>query len=319
MRPFRYHRGDAPPRPERPLTRIHGRALVAEAHARRSAVPAFNVSNLETTQGVLAAAEAADAPVILQISPGAIAYAGYRTLTRLVMDLADDAATPVVVHLDHCRDPDVVERAVRDGYGSVMFDGSLLPYGDNVSATARLVQVARQVDERIGVEGELGRIGGREDTDPDDAWASRTTPDEAAAFVAATDIDVLAPNLGNLHRMPDDSTRLDLERIAAISAAAGRPIALHGGSGIDQAQLRAAIEVGVAKINISSRVSRAVAAGIRATWAERPDELDLRRFLGAGREQVQAMAASYFEIVGRPNAGTKAAAPAWTAHDEEPE
>lgn len=310
---------DAPPRPERPLTRIHGRALVAEAHALRSALPAFNVSNLETAQGVLAAAEAADAPVILQVSPGAIAYAGYRALTRLAMDLADHAAVPVVVHLDHCRDPDVVAQAIRDGYGSVMFDGSLLPYADNVAATARLVLLARQIDERIGVEGELGRIGGREDTDPIAAWASRTTADQAAAFVAATGIDVLAPNLGNLHRMPDDSTRLDLEHIAAISEAARRPIALHGGSGIDQGQLRVAIAAGVAKINISSRVSRALAAGIRTTWAERPDELDLRRYLGAGREQVQSMAATYFEITGGARDGATATAPGWTAHDEEPE
>lgn len=305
------------------MTRIHGRALLAEAHALRSAVLAFNVSNLETAQGVLAAAESADAPVILQISPGAIAYAGYRPLSRLVMDLADHATVPVVVHLDHCRDADVVEQAIRDGYGSVMFDGSLLPHAENVSTTSRLVQVAREVDERIGVEAELGRIGGREDTDPDDAWASRTTPDEAADFVAATDIDVLAPNLGNLHRMPDDSTRLDLEQLAAISAAASRPIALHGGSGIDQAQLRAAIKAGVAKINISSRVSRSMATGIRTTWAERPDERDLRRFLGAGREQVQAMAASYFAITDPAGSARQGATatliPGWTAHDEEPE
>ena len=182
--------------------------------------------------------------------------------------------------------------------------------------------LARAKDPGIAVEAELGLIGGREDTSPEAARASRTTPDEAARFVAATDIDVLAPNLGNLHRMPDDSTELDLEQIRAIAAATDRPIALHGGSGIDQAQLRAAIAAGIGKVNISSRVTRALAAGIRSTWAADPDQLDLRRFLGAGRESVQAMAAGYFELTGSAGRAASEAsgqAPAWTAHDAEPE
>ena len=304
------------------MTRLPGRALLLDAHAGGFAVPAFNVSNLETIQGVLAAAESAAAPVILQVSPGAIAYAGYEPLTRLVMDLAGAAAVPVVVHLDHCREPDAVARAVADGFDSVMFDGSRLAFDDNVAETCRLVAIARARDPGIAFEAELGVIGGREDTTPEAALAGRTTPDEAARFVAATDIDVLAPNLGNLHRMPDDSTELDLEGIRAIAAATGRPIALHGGSGIDQAQLRAAIAAGIGKVNISSRVTRALAAGIRSTWDADPDQLDLRRFLGAGRESVQAMAATYFEltgIAGRASTGAPGQTPAWTAHDAEPE
>ena len=205
-----------------------------------------------------------------------------------------------------------------------MFDGSRLPFAENVATTCRLVEHARARDAGIAFEAELGVIGGREDTSPATALETRTTPDEAARFVGATDIDVIAPNLGNLHRMPDDSTALDLEQIRAIAAATDRPIALHGGSGIDQAQLRAAIAAGIGKVNISSRVTRAVAAGIRATWDADPDELDLRRFLGAGRERVQSMAAGYFALTGsagRAGSGTATAgsAPAWTAHDAEPE
>ena len=311
------------------MTRIHGQAPYAAAHAERSAIVAFNVSNLETTQGVLAAAEAARMTVILQLSPGAIAYAGYRPLVRLVFDLADHATTDVIVHLDHCRDPDVVARAIHDGFGSVMFDGSPLPFDENVATTARLVGLARSVDEGIAVEAELGRIGSREDTDPADAWASRTSPDEAAAFVRSTDIDVLAPNLGNLHRMPDDSTRLDLDHLAAVTAAAERPLALHGGSGIDRSQLPGAIAAGVGKINLSSRVTRALASGIRSTWADDPDQLDLRRFLGARREGVRAMAADYLALVaaaapvgvtpGPGDPGRAATDPGWTAVDTEPE
>ena len=312
------------------MTRIHGRAPYAAAHAERSAIVAFNVSNLETTQGVLAAAEAARSTVILQLSQGAIAYAGYRPLVRLVFDLADHATTEVIVHLDHCRDPEVVAKAIRDGFGSVMFDGSPLPLDENVAVTARLVGLARSTDEGIAVEAELGRIGGREDTDPAAAWASRTSPEEAAAFVRSTDIDVLAPNLGNLHRMPHDSTRLDLGHLAAVNAAAERPLALHGGSGIERSQLPGAIAAGVGKINLSSRVTRALAAGIRSTWADDPEQLDLRRYLGAGREEVRSMAADYLALVsatapvgmapGRgADPGRTAAAPGWTAGADEPE
>jgi fructose-bisphosphate aldolase class II len=128
--------------------------------------------------------------------------------------------------------------------------------------------------------------------------------------------------------MPDDSTRLDLDHLRSLADATDRPIALHGGSGIDQGQLRAAIDAGVGKVNISSRVTRALAAGIRATWERDADQLDLRRFLGAGREQVQAMAAAYFALTGSVAAtartagasvGAATSGPDWTAHDEEPE
>ncbi|NJD27877.1 MAG: ketose-bisphosphate aldolase [Chloroflexi bacterium] len=280
------------------MTRAHGRPLYRAAFGARYAIPAFNVSNLETAQAVLAAATAAAAPVVLQVSPGAIAYAGYRPLTRLVMDLADEAEVPVIVHLDHCRDPVLVRQALEDGYGSVMFDGSARPLEENVELTAALVAAARARGPGVAFEAELGRIGGREDTDLETAWAERTTPTEAAAFVTATDTDLLAPNLGNLHRMPDDSSRLDVDQVRAIAETTRRPVVLHGGSGVDRAQLQAAIAAGIAKINISSRVGRALAAGIREAWAERPDETDLRRFLGKGREAVAAMATDYFSLTG---------------------
>jgi fructose-bisphosphate aldolase class II len=305
------------------VTRSRGRPLILAARADRYALPAFNVSNLETVQAIIAAAESAGSPVILQVSPGAIAYAGYDTLTRLVMDLADHSVVPTVVHLDHCRDIAVVARAIADGYDSVMFDGSTLPYDDNVERTAALVHAARSKDPDIAVEGELGRIGGREDTTDAQALAERTDPDDAADFVGSTGIDILAPNLGNLHRMPDDSSIVDLELVRAISSAADRPIALHGGSGIEQRLLRAAAGAGVAKVNISSRVTRALAGGIRATWDARPDELDLRRFLGAGRDAVQSMAVAYFELTGAAGRAPRAMPTdrrlSWTSDDAEPE
>lgn len=276
------------------MTRLLGRDFLALRPAPAFAFAAFNVSNLETTQAVLAAAEEARAPVILQLSPGAIAYAGYGTLMRLVFHAAEQAAVPVLVHLDHCRERDLVIRAIDDGFGSVMFDGSRLPFEDNVRTTLEIVGRARRAG--VAVEAELGVIGGIEDTTPERANDERTTPEEARRFVEATDVDLLAPALGSVHRMPDDAVSLDIAHLARVAAAAGRPLALHGGSGVARQDLGAAIEAGVGKVNISSRVSRALAAGIRATWEESPGELDLRRYLGAGREAVRRLAIEYFGL-----------------------
>jgi len=273
------------------------RALFAAARDGGYALAAFNVNNLETAQAVIAAAEASAAPVVLQVSPGAIAYAGYKPLSRLAMDLADGAAVPVIVHLDHCRDAAVVERAIEDGYDSVMFDGSPLEFDENVRVTARLVEVARR-RAGVAVEGELGVIGGSEDTDPDAAARLVVEPAKAAAYAVATGIDIIAPALGNLHRMPDDSTRLDVGLVRDIAAATGLPIALHGASGIARDQLPELVAAGITKVNISSRMSRALAAGIRESWANDGEAVDLRRFLGAGRDRIRDMAIEYLSLTG---------------------
>jgi ketose-bisphosphate aldolase len=243
----------------------------------------------------------------------------YGDEARLAMDLAADAAVPVLVHLDHCRDPEVVARALTDGYDSVMFDGSRLELDENIRITTELVARARR-RTGVAVEAELGMIGGSEDTDPAAAMRAVTRADDAAAFVSATGIDILAAALGNLHRMPDDSTRLDEDRVRAIADAAGVPLALHGASGIDRGQLPALIAAGVAKVNVSSRVTRALAAGIREAWATDPDALDLRRFLGEGRSHVRDMAAGYFKLLGSEGAGTgEAASAGWSASLDEVE
>jgi ketose-bisphosphate aldolase len=292
--------------------------LFAAAQQARYALAAFNVSNLETTQAVIAAAEVAAAPVVLQVSPGAIDYAGYGPLTRLVMDLADAAAVPIVVHLDHCREPGVVERALDDGYDSVMFDGSRLELAENIRLTSMLVQLARR-RAGVTVEAELGLIGGREDGEAS-AGAGIVRPEDAASFASATGIDVIAPALGNLHRMPDDSMRLDPARIREIAAATGLPIALHGASGIERGQLPELVAAGITKVNISSQVSRALAAGIRDSWAADGEALDLRRFIGAGRDRIREMATEYIGLTGGAGrAATAAAASGWSERITEAE
>jgi ketose-bisphosphate aldolase len=292
------------------------RRVVAQARDGRWALAAFNVNNMETAQAVVAAAEDAGRPVMLQISPGAIDFAGWDAIVAIAFGEAERASVPVLVHLDHCRDPELVRRAIGDGFSSVMFDGSALPFDDNVAATTALVEAAHA--RGIAVEAELGAIGGIESTTLEEALRDLTAPDEAAAFVGATGVDILAPAVGTLHRMPNESVVLDSGRIAAIASATGCALALHGGSGVQQDQLRGAIAAGVTKVNISSRVGRAFAAGIRRAWEDDPDQLDLRRYLGAGRASVQTLAARYLDLCGAPSKGSPGGR-RWSAESEEPE
>jgi tagatose 1,6-diphosphate aldolase GatY/KbaY len=295
-------------------------ALITSAFDAGYALPAINVANLETTQAALRAAEASASPVILQISPGAIAYAGYDAIRELALREASRTTVPVLVHLDHCREPDTVRRALSDGFSSVMFDGSRLEYDENVRLTQEIAAAAQPLG--VAVEAELGYIGGKEDTTLSEARAAATTAEEAASFVAATGIDILAPAIGSLHRMPEDSVELDVAAIRHIAVSCGRPLALHGGSGVKRSQLPELIAAGVVKVNISSQVSRALAAGIQQTWQADAAQLDLRRFMAAGRDAVQTLVEHYMQLCASAGrAGTAVSGARWHEVDRlaEPE
>lgn len=292
------------------------RALIDEVRRSGRALAAFNVNNMETSQAVVAAAEAAGSPVMLQVSPGAIEYAGYHAITAIVFSESIRASVPVFVHLDHCRDADLVRRAIEDGFASVMFDGSFLPLERNVEITRQLVVAAHSAG--VAVEGEIGTIGGSESMTLEEARACVTTPAEAREFVAATDVDILAPAIGGLHRMPNDSIALDLPLISSIAEATDRPLALHGGSGVQRNLLASLIRAGITKINISSRVGRAFADGILTTWESEPEQRDLRRYLGAGRRQVEQLVREYLALCGWED-GTTHQRAAWSGAAREAE
>ena len=278
------------------MPRVAGVDAVRHAFESGYALPALNVANLETAQAILRAADARSSPVMLQVSPGAIAYAGYESIRDLAFAEADRAAVPVVVHLDHCRDPEVVHRALADGFGSVMFDGSLLPLAENVEITRGIVE--RAAGHGIAVEGELGVISGSEAMTLDEARVLLTLPEEAVAFADATGVDILAAAIGSLHRMPEDSVELDLDVVRRMADAVHRPLALHGGSGVRRSQLPELVAAGIGKVNISSRVSRALADGIRLAWETEAGRSDLRRYLGSGRDEVRRMAEEYMDLCG---------------------
>ncbi|MFE9424812.1 ketose-bisphosphate aldolase [Kitasatospora sp. NPDC006697] len=254
--------------------------LVAEAAAHGRGLGAFNVIQLELAQAIVAGAEAAGAAVVLQISENAVRYHGSLTaIGRATLAIAEAAAVPVAVHLDHATSAELVAEAVALGFGSVMFDASTLEYQENVRATAEVVERCHAAG--CWVEAELGEVGGKDGVH---APGVRTDPGEAAEFVAATGVDALAVAVGSSHAMLTRDAALDFELIAALRATVPVPLVLHGSSGVADEHLGEAVRRGMTKVNIATHLNSVFTATVREVLAAAPVLVDTRRYLGPARE-----------------------------------
>ena len=274
--------------------------LLQAAAAGGYAVGAFNCNNMEIVQAILAAAEAENAPVILQASQGAIKYAGLEYITALAKAAIAQAKVPVALHLDHGTSFEQAVRCIAAGFSSVMIDGSRLPFAENVALTKQVVSVARAVG--VSVEGELGRIGGTEDdVSVAEAEAFFTDPDEAARFVAETGVDALAVAVGTAHGRYKGEPRLDFERLSRIAAKVKIPLVMHGSSGVPADAVREAIRRGIRKVNIDTDIRQAFTEKLRAVLAGAPDEIDPRKVLGPAREAAVEIIREKIRIFGSAN------------------
>ncbi len=256
--------------------------IVAAARAAGRGVGAFNVVTIEHAEAIVAGAEAAGSPVILQISENCVAYhGGLEPIGQAALAIARAAAVPAAVHLDHATDTELVRDAARLGFGSVMYDASALSYADNVGVTA---SVAKWCHEReIWLEAELGEIGGKDGVHMPGV---RTKPGEAAAYVAATGVDALAVAVGSSHAMLTRDAVLDFDLIRRLRAAVGVPLVLHGSSGVPDQALSAAVGAGLTKINIATQLNKVFTAAVRGRLAADEAVTDPRRYLAAGREAI---------------------------------
>lgn len=253
---------------------------------------AFNVIHLETAQALVSGAEQAGLPVILQISENCVKYhGGLRPLAAASLALAEEASVPVSLHLDHAEDEELVYRALDLGFGSVMYDGAKLPFGENVAATQRVVAAARAASATV--EAELGEIGGK---DGAHAPGVRTDPDEAVQFVELTGVDSLAVAVGSSHAMLERGASLDLDLISRLHRALEVPLVLHGSSGVPDATLVAGIEAGMRKINVSTHLNGFFTRAVRQWLAANEQAVDSRKYLGAGRTAMAAEAARMLEL-----------------------
>ena len=238
--------------------------LINAARAQGAGIGAFNVLHLESAEALVAGAESAGLPVILQISENCVKYHGGRLapIALATLEVAREAGVDVAVHLDHAEDEALARAGVAAGFGSVMYDGSRLPHADNLAATARVVDLAH--DHGVAVEAELGEVGGK---DGAHAPGVRTDPHEAAAFVAATGVDGLAVAVGSEHAMTTATAHLDLDLIARLAAAVPVPLVLHGSSGVPPGTLQDAVRAAIRKINIGTALNVALTAQVRRALA----------------------------------------------------
>jgi len=287
------------------------------------AVGAFNVNNMEIVQGITEACREEKAPVILQVSKGARAYANHTYLVKLVESAVIECPEiPIVLHLDHGDSFELCKSCIDNGFSSVMIDGSHLPYEENVALTKQVVDYAHQYD--VTVEGELGVLAGVEDEVSSDHH-TYTDPEEVIDFATRTGCDSLAISIGTSHGAykftPEQCTRNAEGRLVppplafevldgVMQKLPGFPIVLHGSSsvpqeyveminenggklpdaiGIPEEELRKAAKSAVCKINIDSDSRLAMTAAVRKVFVEKPGEFDPRKYLGPAREEMERL------------------------------
>ena len=229
--------------------------ILKSAEEKKCAVGAFNTPNLECVKAVLDAAERLGVPVIIshaelheEVSPLAV-------IGPVMVQAAEKAKVPVCVHLDHCETLSYMKQALDIGFTGVMYDGSTLPYEENLENTKKAVAMAKEYN--CGVEAELGALASREGGGHSASGPVYTDPDEAVAFCRETGIDALAPSFGTAHGIYKSKPVLDLERVKVIAERTGLPLVMHGGSGVSPEDYRKGIANGLRKINYYSYMSKA--------------------------------------------------------------
>ncbi|MFF4834008.1 ketose-bisphosphate aldolase [Streptomyces sp. NPDC001315] len=270
--------------------------LVTRAAATRSAVAAFNIITLEHVEAVIAGAESAESPVVLQVSENAVRfrYGRLLPLARAAVAAAERATVPVALHLDHVQSDALLRQAPAAGFSSVMYDAARLPYAENLAVTRAAADWAHA--QGLWIEAELGQVGGKDGAPPLDPHApgARTDPAGARTFVTDTGIDALAVAIGSSHAMTTRTAALDHALLERLSDTLDVPLVLHGSSGLPDHELTAAVTGGIAKVNIGTALNIAMTGAIRNFLAANPEAVDSRKYLSVGRE---AMAGAVTRIV----------------------
>lgn len=268
---------------------VSAKEMIEKAHEGHYAVGAFNINNMEWIKSILAAAEEAKSPVMLGVSEGAGKYmAGFKNVVAMVREIHDSMGitVPVALHLDH-GSFEGAKACIEAGFTSVMFDGSHYDFEENVAKSKEILELAHS--QGISVECEVGGIGGEEDGV---ASMGELADPQECANIAALGVDFLAAGIGNIHgKYPADWQGLNFDRLAEIQASThGKPLVLHGGSGIPADQVAKAISLGVSKINVNTELQLVFAAATRKYIEEGKDlagkGYDPRKLLKPGADAI---------------------------------
>ena len=269
------------------------KAIIGMAEQGGYCVPAFNVYNVETVMGVVKAAEEAKAPVIIQVYPRLVNEEVGYYLAPVILAAAKKASVPICFHLDHGPSEMEAQKILYWGATGIMYDGSVHTFEENIANTKHIVEICSAVG--VGVEGELGHVGSVND----DAMEEYTDPAQAAKFVKETGVCCLAVLIGNAHGHYKKTPCLDIARVKAIrEATGGIPLVLHGGSGIPDDQVQAAIRAGIRKMNIGTDVCCTFADATLKTLQDPNRSLAIDLFMKKPINAVKALALDKIHLVG---------------------
>ena len=260
-------------------------SMLRKAQEQGFAVGAFNVENMEMAQAIISAAEELRAPVILQTTPSTVRYAGTGMYAAMVAALAQEASVPVAMHLDHGDSFALCAQALRSGYTSVMIDGSKLPLEENIALTYKVSEMCAAVG--IPVEGEIGRVGGKEDDLESDG--GYTIPEEAVRFEKESGLFSMAVGVGTAHGFYKEKPQLNKELITTLRGMLQAPMVLHGASGLSDEDVKDCIRRGICKVNFATELRAAYTEGVKAVLAENPKTFDPKAYGKEARQRVKTL------------------------------
>ena len=258
--------------------------LMKRAEKENYAIPAFNIDNLESAMAVSEIMHEMRTPVIVQMIPRTLNYGGIAIYPAMMRELMADCPVDYALHLDHGSSLALAKKCVAGGFSSVMFDGSLMPFEDNIKFTKEVTDFALPMD--VSVEGELGTIGGKEEGDTD-LEASYTKVSEAEEFVRRTNVSTLAIGVGTAHGVYKGTPHINIERIKEIHTAIDTPLVLHGASGLSDEVLKDCIAAGITKINFATELRQAYTNGIKAEFAKDPEVFDPKIYMRGAIDNIK--------------------------------
>lgn len=278
---------------------VQPQELLKRAQAEKYALGAFNIYNFEGLVAVIETAEALKSPVMVQLHPVALTWNNYRLLDTC-LTLAEKSPVPIIVHLDHCHDQEVLQKALENGIKSVMADGSELEFEDNLAFTKTITHLANQ--KNASVEGEIGKLAGEEDgLAVADYEAKLTNIKEAVEFVTQSGVHSLAVCIGNVHGKYMKPPNLNFARLASIRSEVDIPLVLHGASGLPDDMIQKSIQLGVCKFNVNTEVRTAYLNSMRQIIAgsEKPELVPIIQKSVESMKRVIAGKLELFGSVGK--------------------
>ena len=267
---------------------VNMKPVLREAMEQGYAVAAFNLVDYATTKAMIRAAEELSAPVIVQVSAKTIKYYSHQEIFNWVRDLAAESSAPVVLHLDHCKDIEVIRKCVETGWTSVMIDASDQPFETNLALSRQVVDIASA--RGVAVEAEIGQIlGVEDDMVVSEEESHLTDPAEAERFCRELDLAAFAAAVGTAHGYYKGEPNVAFDLIREINGRTKTPMALHGGTGLDEETIQRCISLGCAKINISTNLKHVFVESFIKYHKNNPDDYEPLRLIDAQYQACKAL------------------------------